>query len=109
MSHLPRRVVIVVAAVLLLGSPVHAQPSQALAVPPESPRWELEGEARASEYQGRKCLFLDGERRSSRTWRCATASSMWTWRPLCSICLPCAIVVALSATGQQSGASPGWA
>ena len=57
MSHLPRRVVIVVAAVLLLGSPVHAQPSQALAVPPESRRWELEGEARASEYQGRQVPY----------------------------------------------------
>jgi len=31
-----------------------------LSVPPDSPRWALEGEARVAEYQGRKCLFLDG-------------------------------------------------
>jgi len=36
------------------------QTSQPLSVPPDSPRWELEGEARISEYQGRKCLRLDG-------------------------------------------------
>ena len=33
---------------------------QTLSVPPDSPRWELEGQAKAAEYQGRKCLFLDG-------------------------------------------------
>ena len=37
-----------------------AQQSQTLSVPPDSPRWELEGQAKAAEYQGRKCLFLDG-------------------------------------------------
>ncbi len=37
-----------------------AQTPQTLSVPPDSPRWELEGEARPAEYQGRKCLFLDG-------------------------------------------------
>ena len=31
-----------------------------LSVPPDSPRWALEGEARVAEYLGRKCLFLDG-------------------------------------------------
>jgi hypothetical protein len=31
-----------------------------LSVPPDSPRWALEGEARVAEYRGRKCLFLDG-------------------------------------------------
>jgi hypothetical protein len=50
----------VVAAVLLLGSLADAQVSQALSIPPESPRWQLEGQARATEYQGRKCLSLDG-------------------------------------------------
>lgn len=34
--------------------------SQTLSVPPDSPRWDLEGEAKAAEYQGRKCLLLDG-------------------------------------------------
>jgi hypothetical protein len=47
-------------ATLLFGSVVHAQPSQALSVPPDSPRWELEGQAKAAEYLGRKCLYLDG-------------------------------------------------
>ena len=37
-----------------------AQTPQPLTVPPDSPRWELEGEARPAEYQGRKCLSLDG-------------------------------------------------
>jgi hypothetical protein len=31
-----------------------------LSVPADSPRWDLRGQAKAAEYQGRKCLFLDG-------------------------------------------------
>jgi hypothetical protein len=31
-----------------------------LSVPADSPRWDLQGQARTIEYQGRKCLFLDG-------------------------------------------------
>jgi hypothetical protein len=38
----------------------HAQPSQILSIPPDSPRWLLEGNARTAEYQGRKSLYLDG-------------------------------------------------
>ena len=37
-----------------------APSTQTLAVPPDSPRWQLEGQAKAAEYQGRKCLLLDG-------------------------------------------------
>lgn len=37
-----------------------ARPQQALSVPADSPRWELQGQASPVEYQGRKCLFLDG-------------------------------------------------
>jgi len=37
-----------------------AQPPPTIAVPPDSPRWELQGQAKPAEYQGRKCLFLDG-------------------------------------------------
>jgi len=37
-----------------------AQAPQSLAVAPDSPRWNLEGEARPAEYQGRKSLFLNG-------------------------------------------------
>ena len=40
------------------GAP--GQPSQTLSIPPDSPRWQLEGQAKAAEYQGRKCLYLDG-------------------------------------------------
>lgn len=49
-----------VAAVLLFGSVGHTQSSQTLSIPPDSPRWELEGQAKATEYLGRKCLYLDG-------------------------------------------------
>jgi len=34
--------------------------SAPLAVPPDSTRWELEGEAKPADYLGRKCLLLDG-------------------------------------------------
>ncbi|HVE57347.1 MAG TPA: hypothetical protein VNB22_11010 [Pyrinomonadaceae bacterium] len=37
-----------------------AQTSQTLSVAPDSPRWELEGEAKPTEYLGRKSLFLNG-------------------------------------------------
>lgn len=39
---------------------VTAAYSQTLSVPPDSPRWDLQGEAKVSEYQGRKSLLLDG-------------------------------------------------
>ena len=29
-------------------------------MPPDSPRWELQGQAKAAEYKGRKCLLLNG-------------------------------------------------
>ncbi|HMZ23041.1 MAG TPA: hypothetical protein PLD20_34270, partial [Blastocatellia bacterium] len=44
-------------------SPVVAAQTQTpptLAVPADSPRWELDGQARTTDYQGRKCIFLDG-------------------------------------------------
>ena len=31
-----------------------------LPFPPDSPRWDLQGEAKVADYQGRKCLALDG-------------------------------------------------
>jgi len=50
-----------VAAAAAAAAPVAAEESGSpLAVPPDSPRWELEGEAKAAEYLGRKCLLLDG-------------------------------------------------
>lgn len=48
---------------VLVESAAHSQTPQTLrtlSVPADSPRWNLEGQAKAAEYQGRKCLFLDG-------------------------------------------------
>ncbi|MBI3475750.1 MAG: hypothetical protein HY010_08460 [Acidobacteria bacterium] len=39
---------------------VSAAQSQTVPIAPDSPRWELEGEAKATEYQGRKSLLLNG-------------------------------------------------
>ena len=47
-------------ACLLALLAASAAPSQTLSVAPDSPRWELEGEAKPAEYLGRKCLLLDG-------------------------------------------------
>ena len=44
---------------LLLSTHVAAQ-SQMLALPPDSTRWELEGQAKVADFQGRKCLSLNG-------------------------------------------------
>lgn len=44
----------------LPGPSIETQSSQAQPVPPDSPRWQLEGQARPTEYKGRKCLYLDG-------------------------------------------------
>jgi hypothetical protein len=46
----------VFAATSVLG----AQTQGVLSIPPDSPRWELEGQAKPADYQGRKSLFLDG-------------------------------------------------
>jgi hypothetical protein len=47
-------------ALLFVGSGVHSQTVQTLSVPEDSPRWDLQGEAKPAEYLGRKCLLLDG-------------------------------------------------
>jgi hypothetical protein len=49
-----------VAVTLLFGAAVCAQPEDLLSVPPDSPRWDLQGNAKPAEYQGRKCLLIDG-------------------------------------------------
>jgi len=50
-----------IALFAILSAPfVHSQPRQTLSVPADSPRWDLEGQAKKVEYQGRKSLFLDG-------------------------------------------------
>jgi len=42
------------------ASGVAGPQSGALSVPPDSPRWEMQGAARVDEYLGRKCILLDG-------------------------------------------------
>lgn len=46
--------------ILLFEFAAHSQTPQILSVPPDSPRWDLQGQAKTTEYQGRKCLLLDG-------------------------------------------------
>src|SRR6266851_1596764 len=38
--------------------------AQAESIPADSPRWQLEGKAQATEYLGRHCLWLQGGRAS---------------------------------------------
>lgn len=45
---------------LLVAAAASAQAPPTLSVPPDSPRWELQGQARAVDYRGRRCLLLDG-------------------------------------------------
>jgi hypothetical protein len=42
------------------ASAANYQREQTLSIPADSPRWQLEGQAKTAEYQGRKSLFLDG-------------------------------------------------
>ena len=49
----------VFALTLLLGIAARSQ-SAPLSIPPDSPRWELEGNAKVVDFLGRKSLFLDG-------------------------------------------------
>lgn len=50
-----------IAFVSLLCTPlVLSQTPETLSLPPDSPRWDLEGQAKLSEYQGRKALLIDG-------------------------------------------------
>ena len=49
-----------VATLLVASASTSASLAQTLQVPPDSPRWELEGEAKVAEYQGKKSLLLDG-------------------------------------------------
>jgi hypothetical protein len=47
-------------ASFLFLAAAQSQTSQPLAVPPDSPRWDLQEEAKPVDYQGRKCLLLNG-------------------------------------------------
>ena len=48
------------ALVLLVDSVAHSETPPTLSVPADSGRWEMQGQAKAAEYLGRKCLSLDG-------------------------------------------------
>jgi hypothetical protein len=56
--RLLRTLTAIAAGLLLAALPVAGQ--QTLAVPADSARWDLQGEAKAAEYQGHKALLLDG-------------------------------------------------
>jgi hypothetical protein len=45
---------------LLFTSAAYSQTPQMLSLPADSPRWDLQGQAKVAEYQGRKCLLIDG-------------------------------------------------
>ncbi|PWU11085.1 MAG: hypothetical protein C5B51_03440 [Terriglobia bacterium] len=45
---------------MLCGSMARSQPGQTLQVSADAARWDLQANAKLAEYQGRKCLFLDG-------------------------------------------------
>ncbi len=49
-----------IALTLLCAVAARPQAGESLSVPPESPRWDLEGNAKPAEHQGRKCLLIDG-------------------------------------------------
>jgi hypothetical protein len=46
--------------ILLFASALCAETPPTQSFPPGSPRWDLQGEAKATEFQGRKCIMLDG-------------------------------------------------
>jgi hypothetical protein len=52
------RALVVLAVLCSVAAYSHAQ--QSLSVPPDSPRWDLEGKAKVAEFGGRKALLLDG-------------------------------------------------
>uniref|UniRef100_Q01VM4 3-keto-disaccharide hydrolase domain-containing protein n=1 Tax=Solibacter usitatus (strain Ellin6076) TaxID=234267 RepID=Q01VM4_SOLUE len=49
-----------VLGVILSACALSLRAAEPLSIPADSPRWGLEGQAKPAEYQGRKCLFLDG-------------------------------------------------
>lgn len=55
-----RRCLTLLVLVLLCESAAHTQTTPALAIPADSPRWDLQAQARPTDYHGRRCLFLQG-------------------------------------------------
>jgi hypothetical protein len=61
MPMIPRHVVFSALVLLFVTGPAaHSQTPQTLSVPADSARWDLQAQAKADEYQGRKSLLLDG-------------------------------------------------
>jgi hypothetical protein len=58
-SQLSALVLFFLAAVVSSGQEANSTP-QTFSVPADSPRWDLQGEAKVAEYQGRKSLMLNG-------------------------------------------------
>ena len=54
------RAVVIAAAFLLLGIAPAARAQEALAVPPDTSRWDFFGKVQVAEHLGRSCLFMDG-------------------------------------------------
>jgi hypothetical protein len=48
------------ALILLISSAAQSQTPPTLSVPADSPRWDLEDQAKVVDYQSHKCLLLDG-------------------------------------------------
>ena len=46
--------------IIVATTPLARVAQQAQSIPPDSSRWDLQGEAKVTEYQNRKSLFLDG-------------------------------------------------
>ena len=59
-ARIQSRLFILCALTILISTASLAQAPATLAVPADSPRWELEGNAKVMEHQGRKSLMLDG-------------------------------------------------
>jgi hypothetical protein len=57
-SRLPL-IVVISTGLLLVATPMSGQ-TPTLSIPPDSPRWDLQEQAKPAEYQGRRCLLLDG-------------------------------------------------
>lgn len=60
LSFVELRTFFLLLSFVALTRPAGAQQVQTLSVPPDSPRWEFEGQAKPDEYLGRKCLSLNG-------------------------------------------------
>src|SRR3954464_15836350 len=50
----------ILVVVVLCATMSFSQAPQTISVPPDSPRWEFEGNVNVADYLNRKCLRLDG-------------------------------------------------